>query len=90
MSDYKKKYEPINCSFYDVLLEKATFRKQVEIVYYTKDGEKETCKDIIKDVYTKNGEEFMLLKSETIVRLDHIYSVDGVLLPKTSCNIPKG
>lgn len=89
MSNYKKKYEPINCSFHDVLLEKATFRKVTEIVYHTTDGIQKQTKNVIKDVYTKRGEEFMLLDNEEVIRLDYIVSVDGVLLPETSCNIKK-
>lgn len=89
MSDYKKKYEPINCSFHDVLLEKATFRKVTEITYHTVDGIQKQTKNIIKDVYTKSSEEFMLLDNGEVIRLDHIVSVDGALLPETSCNVKK-
>jgi Rho-binding antiterminator len=90
MSEYNKKYEPINCSFHDILLENATFRKRILIVYYELDGAKKEGNNIIKDVYTKNKEEFMLLDDGKIIRLDHIVSVGGILLPETSCNISKG
>lgn len=90
MSTYKKKYEPINCSFHDVLLENATFRKRITIVYNEIDGTQKEGNNIIKDVYTKNSEEFMLLDDGEIIRLDHIVRVDGLLMPKTGCNITKG
>lgn len=89
MSEYKKKYEPINCSFYDVLLENATFRRRIVIVYNEMDGTQKEGNNIIKDVYTKNGEEFILLDDAKIIRLDHIVSVNGLLMPKTGCNISK-
>jgi len=89
MSEYKKKYQPINCSFHDILLEKATFRKKIILVYYEINGTKKEEHKTIKDVYTKNKEEFILLDDDKIIRLDHIVSVDGVLLPETSCNIAK-
>lgn len=89
MSEYKKKYKPINCSFHDVLLEKATFRKRIVIVYNEIDGTQKEGNNIIKDVYTKNSEEFILLDDAKIIRLDHIVSVDGLLMPETACNISK-
>jgi len=89
MSEYKKKYQPINCSFHDVLLEHATFRRRIEIVYHAIDGTRKESQNIIKDVYTKSKEEFMLLDDGNTIRLDHIVSVDGALLPETSCNISK-
>jgi Rho-binding antiterminator len=89
MSAYKKKYHPINCSFHDILLENATFGKNIAIIYNEVEGTRKESNNIIKDVYTKNSEEFMLLDDGKIIRLDHIVSVDGVLLPETSCNISK-
>ncbi|BDS09409.1 hypothetical protein [Aureispira anguillae] len=87
MENYKRKYQPINCSFHDLLLEKATFRKTVEIIYYSVNGTRQETSSIIKDVFTQKSGEFMLLSNEELIRLDHIVSVDGVLLPETSCNI---
>lgn len=37
---------------------------------------------IIKDVYTKNKEEFLLTDDGTVIRLDYLLSVDGEEIPK--------
>lgn len=80
-------YIPINCGFHDLLLDRATRRSIVELVYLVED--KPQTKDItFKDVYTKQKEEFLLLSDGEIVRLDHIVSVDGIELPRdNSCKI---
>jgi Rho-binding antiterminator len=72
-------YKPIDCNIYDVLLEKATLKKECTIVFTS--GEKTiTTTAIIVDVYTKTKEEFALLNDGTIIRLDKIVSVDGVMI----------
>ena len=49
-------YKAIACSYYDYLLEMATFKKLVSIVYKENDIKLE-LKAVIVDVYTKNGAE---------------------------------
>ena len=75
----EKAYQPINCSFHDVLLTKATLKESCLIVY--REDEKEvSVKAIITDVFTKKGEEFMQLNNGTLMRLDAIISVAGQVL----------
>ena len=76
----KKQYIPINCGFHDLLLDRAT-RRSVVVLEYVVEEEKRTKEAIFKDVYTKQKEEFLLLKDGEIIRLDHIISVDGVQRP---------
>ena len=69
-------YKTISCSFYDLLLEKATLKENVKLVYNTK-GENETSTHaVIIDVYTKDKEEFLKLDSELIIRLDFVLSIN--------------
>ena len=69
-------YKTISCSFYDLLLEKATLKEMV-LIGYKKAGEcDQSASGIILDVYTKNKEEFLKLDSDQIIRLDYIVSVD--------------
>lgn len=80
-------YKPINCNFHDILLDRATRRVVVKLVYLSLGVlvEKET---IFKDVFTKTGEEFLLMGDGEKIRLDQISSVDGISLPKDSaCRI---
>lgn len=80
-------YIPINCGFHDLLLDRATRRSVVELVYLV-GGKPQTKHTTFKDVYTKQKEEFLLLSDGEIIRLDHIVSVDGVELPRdNSCKV---
>jgi Rho-binding antiterminator len=75
-------YVPINCSFHDVLLEKATLREYCKIQYFTEIREFLTCHALIKDVFTQAGEEFALLSTGESIRLDRLVSVNGTLAPQ--------
>lgn len=71
-------YQPINCNYYDVILAYATKRTAVEIKFENLDEEPVSFMAIVKDVYTKNKEEFILLESRESIRLDKIVSIGGV------------
>jgi len=73
------KYKPINCSFYDILEATATLRKSVEIKYYLNDSVI-SVHSKIKNIYSKEGEEFMEFDTGVIIRLDQIISVEKNLL----------
>jgi len=75
MSNYNTPYQAINCSFHDVLLEKATFGKVQNIQYMTPDQKKVVLDERIIDVYTKSGSEYMVLENRITIRLDHIIAV---------------
>lgn len=83
----KEKYKPIDCNYYDLLLDRATRKVGVELVYFS-EGERILKSCTFKDVYTKKGEEFLLLGTGELIRLDQIISVDGIEPPKNgSCEI---
>ncbi len=86
MKNNKEFYKAINCSFYDKLLEYASLKKEVEIVFENGNG-RDTEVSLIKNVFTKDKAEYLLLSSGTIIRLDYIYSVNGLELPDSSCSI---
>ena len=77
------KYTPIACSFHDLLLDRATRKASVDITY-SDQGKELTINTIIKDVYTKEGEEFLLTTDKRVIRLDHLRSVDGIALHPSS------
>lgn len=81
-----KTYKPIACSYHDFLLEVATFKKNIAIVYLENDLEKEITTSIV-DVYTKKGEEFLITKTNLTIRLDQLISVDNKLNTDESCSI---
>ncbi|MEM0994407.1 MAG: hypothetical protein AAF847_12045 [Bacteroidota bacterium] len=77
----KKKYIPINCSFYDILEVTATLKKACIIRFYdTEEASTETRSKIV-NLYTKKQEEYMELDNGLVIRLDRIISVDGELMP---------
>lgn len=80
-------YQPIDCGFHDLLLAKATLREIIQLQYYDKGNNRATVSSIIKDVYTKNKEEFLLLESGERVRLDRIITVNDRLAPHQSASI---
>lgn len=77
----EKSYTPIDCNFHDALLEKATIKKYCKIQYFTEIRELITTQSIIKDIFTQNKVEYMLLATDELIRLDKIVSVDGVVSP---------
>lgn len=74
------KYRPISCSFYDLLLSKATLKEEVEIVFKNKDLVKEIYKGIVKTIETKNKAEYLILETGNTIRLDYIVSLNNVEL----------
>lgn len=80
----QNKYFPIDCSFHDILLDRTT-RNSVIALEYLVDEVVQLKRTTLKDVYSKEGEEFLLLKDGEIVRLDSIKSVDGIPLPASKC-----
>ncbi len=82
------KYISIDCSFYDNLEAFATTQKLVEINYLDENYSKKINRNIIvKDLETKNGEEFMvfeieLSKEKIKIRLDRLINIDGIEVPK--------
>ena len=76
-----KAYRPISCNFHSELELFALRQRPVEIRYTTADGTGEaTICEAIKDLYARNGEEFLLLPDGSEIRLDQLVSVGGKLL----------
>lgn len=73
-------YKPIDCGFHDLLLDRATRGNTVQLRFRDTDGMK-TCNQIIIDVYTEGNEEFLRTKEGTIIRLDRVIAVDGIMNP---------
>lgn len=76
------KYIPIACGFYDELESLAVKNKEVNFKYIENKQECE-INDFIKDLKTKNKEEFVILKSGKEIRLDKLISINGKEPPKT-------
>lgn len=75
-----KTYKPISCDFHSELELFALRQQPVEITYWLADGQPTTICEAIQDLYTRNGEEFLLLPNGNEIRLDQLVSVGGKLL----------
>lgn len=75
-----KNYRPISCDFHSELELFALRQQPVEITYLLVGGQQATICEAIKDLITRNGEEFLLLPDGNEIRLDHLVSVGGKVL----------
>ena len=75
-------YKPINCDYHTVLEHFATLGSFCRIQYYTAINEFITVQAVIKDLYTKENEEFMELSTGTVIRLDKIVRVNDKPAPQ--------
>lgn len=84
-------YLPINCEFHDVLEAAATRGRAVAITFVDGAGHAASVQARITDVFARNGAEYLRLDDATLIRLDAIERVDGVLRSafETTYVVPK-
>jgi Rho-binding antiterminator len=73
----RDKYIPVSCDFHDELTTLATLSEPVKIFVFNEEGTLDSITGIIEDVYTRNGEEFLLVNNNKPVRLDKIITLNG-------------
>jgi Rho-binding antiterminator len=76
-------YNPIDCNFYDYFLDASTRKLPSEIRYWEAGNEVVLKNAIITDVFTRQGEEFLLTNTALIIRLDQVISLNGRYLVNT-------
>lgn len=69
-------YRLVACSFHDELEAWATLRQTCQIIYRDAEGQEQTVTSKIIDVYAVNRADFIKLQDGTIIRLDHLMSVN--------------
>jgi len=69
-------YQPIDCSLHDRLEAAATLQKPVSLTIQLPSGDKDHIEDRIRDIFTRDGAEYLKLENNTEIRLDHIESID--------------
>lgn len=77
MTDTEERYEPIDCGVHDELLARATLRQPTEITYLGDGGGTATVTDVIEDVFTRQGAEYLRLGDGVEIRLDKIVRFEG-------------
>lgn len=80
MGDTPTPYIPVSCEFHDRLEDLATVRKQAAISYLDDDGAEQQRSAVIKDVYAREGADYLLLSTGETVRLDRLVEADGYKL----------
>ncbi len=70
-----KSYQPINCEFHDAIESYATRRETVDIVVVDPAEVNRTIRTVVCDVYSRNGEEFLLTDGGERIRLDKVNSI---------------
>jgi Rho-binding antiterminator len=79
----ERPYRPIDCGFYDELVLRAMHRSRARVVY--RQGAREAVVEgVLEDIYSEGDAEYLRLDEGTVIRLDHLVSVDGLPLP-TAC-----
>lgn len=81
----EKPYHPVSCDFHSELELRALRRQPTKIRYRNVDESETTLTATIADLYTRNGEEFLLLPNGLEIRLDRLVSVDGLELENYHC-----
>ena len=76
VNDPVEDYVPIDCNFYDVLVMHTMKKSPLQV----HDPTTEIATKSIKDIFTKEKEEFLLMDDGTVIRLDQVVSLkEGIL-----------
>lgn len=74
-------YHPIDCGFYDILEATAVRKTRCEFVFKDERGDLRSVTTRLLHLFSEDEEEFAVLESGEIIRLDHLLSVRGILRP---------
>lgn len=80
MTSTPSRYIPVSCEFHDRLEDLATLRKQAAVSYLDEDGAPQQRSAVIKDVFARDGADYLTLSSGETLRLDRLVEVDGYKL----------
>lgn len=70
-------YHPVRCEIHRILREYLTSSRLAEIVYRDDAGQIQITHDVIRDLFSRAGQEFVFLGRGQMVRLDHVLTLDG-------------
>lgn len=84
MSESEAPYTPIACALYDELERFAIRQEEVRIVFRDL-GQDHSRTDVIADVFSRDKQEFIKLKSGMEIRLDRLVSAGGIRFAGDHC-----
>lgn len=70
-----------NSSVQDLLRQYLTSGRLVEVVYRDSAGQICMVHDVIRDLFSRAGQDFILLSRGNMVGIDHVLTIDGESLP---------
>ncbi len=71
-----KKYQPINCNYYDEIVLIIMRKRKCWIHFYNEEGQEEKIEKLILDVYAREQIEYLKLEDGREIRLDRIIALD--------------
>ena len=70
-------YSPISCELHDRLEDLATERRFASILFRDESDVEQKRNARVNDVFSASGEEFVLISTGELLRLDRLIEVDG-------------
>jgi len=70
----------VSCEIQALLRQYLTSSQLVEIVYRDDAGQIQTTHDVIRDLFSRAGQDFVYLSRGQMLRLDHVLTLDGRLI----------
>ncbi|AZT84710.1 hypothetical protein EHN06_14780 [Marinobacter sp. NP-4(2019)] len=70
--------QPVHWSIHEFLQEHLFSSRILEIVYRDDAGQVQIIHDVIRDLFSRAGQEFVLIGRGQMLRLDHVVMVDGM------------
>lgn len=74
-------YRPIDCGLHDRLLDWATRGVRIDIRYRAASGQEASIRDVLLDVWTEAGAEYLRTSGGVVIRLDALLEVEGFRFP---------
>lgn len=70
-------YQPVGCAIQSALRQYLQSGQLVELVYRDESGQIQTVHDVVRELFTRAGEDFLLSGRGKLIRLDHLLLLDG-------------
>lgn len=70
-------YQPVDTATETLLARLVSAGDINEVVFRDESGQVQQVHDVIRDLFVRAGESFLLLGRGQLVRLDHVFSING-------------
>lgn len=77
-------FRPVSSEIHYLLREYLSSSKLAEIVYRDAAGQIQTTHDVIRNLFSRAGQEFVFLGRGHMVRVDHLLTLDGKAVASTN------